>query len=290
MPELPEVETIRGDLAAAVVGHGIVAVERLDGRIVRGAVGPIALAERLVGQRGTRVARRGKFLVWHFASGAGLLLHLGMSGRLVVLPGLGEAADPPPHTHLLLALSSGSRVRLTDPRRFGRVAWLEPPAAAPGALGPEPLSPAFTARRLAAIVAGRRAPIKAVLLDQRRVAGLGNIYVDEALHRARVHPARAAGSLAAGEVGALCRAIRGVLREALADRGTTFLDYRDAHGNVGGHQARLAVYGRAGQACRRCRGPIIRVVVAGRGTHLCARCQPAPALHQPLHGTDTADS
>ncbi len=281
MPELPEVETIRRDLAEAVVGASISAVEWLDGRIVRGALGPEALAARLVGQQGAAVARRGKFLVWQFASGSGLLLHLGMSGRLVVVPRRLHVADHPRHTHLVLALSSGHRVRLTDPRRFGRVAWLEPPAVVPGAMGPEPLSPAFTARRLAAILAGRRAPIKAVLLDQRRVAGLGNIYVDEALHRARVHPARPAGALSAKEVGALCRAIRCVLREALADRGTTFLDYRDAHGQAGGHQARLAVYGRAGQACRRCGEPILRVLVAGRGTHLCGRCQPSPTESPP---------
>lgn len=271
MPELPEVETIRGDLAQAVVGRIITTVEWLDARIVRGDVRGTDLAARLVGRQGAAVARRGKFLVWRFTSGAGLLLHLGMSGRLTVGSPSGTW---PRHTHLVLALSSGTTVQLVDPRRFGRVAWLEPPAEGPGGMGPEPLSPRFTAERLGKILAGRRAPIKAVLLDQRRVAGLGNIYVDEALFRAHLHPARAAGSLATREVGALHRAIRRVLREALADRGTTFLDYRDAYGQVGVHAARLGVYGRAGEPCRRCGTPIVRMVVAARGTHLCARCQP----------------
>ena len=275
MPELPEVETIRRDLAEAVVGRVITAVEWLDGRIVRGDVGVSDLAARLVGRQGATMGRRGKFLVWHFTSGAGLLLHLGMSGRLTVAPRTGDAW--PRHTHMVLALSSGVAIRLVDARRFGRVAWLEPPAQGPANMGPEPLSPRFTAERLRVILAGRRAPVKAVLLDQRRVAGLGNIYVDEALHRACLHPARAAGTLDPQEVEALHRAIRRVLREALADRGTTFLDYRDAHGENGGHQARLRVYGRAGEACRRCGTPIVRVVVAARGTHLCARCQPWPA-------------
>lgn len=276
MPELPEVETIRGDLAQAVVGRVITTVEWLDARIVRGDVGGADLAALMVGRQGAAVVRRGKFLVWRFTSGEGLLLHLGMSGRLTVGPGRGEAW--PRHTHLVLALSSGDAVQLVDPRRFGRVTWLEPPAEGPGGMGPEPLSPRFTAARLGKILAGRRAPIKAVLLDQRRVAGLGNIYVDEALFRARLHPARAAGSLESREVGSLHRAIRRVLREALADRGTTFLDYRDAHGQVGGHAARLGVYGRAGEPCRRCGAPIVRVVVAARGTHLCAHCQPSPLV------------
>ncbi len=275
MPELPEVETIRRDLAHAVVGRAITAVEWLDARIVRGDVEGAELAARMVGRQGAAVARRGKFLVWRFTSGEGLLLHLGMSGRLTVGPRSDEAW--PRHTHLVVALSSGAVVRLVDPRRFGRVAWLAAPAAGPGGMGPEPLSPRFTAESLGRILAGRRAPIKAVLLDQRRVAGLGNIYVDEALFRARLHPARPAGSLGAREVGALHRAIRRVLRDALADRGTTFMDYRDAHGQRGEHAAHLGVYGRAGQPCRRCGAPIVRVVVAARGTHLCARCQPAGA-------------
>lgn len=287
MPELPEVETIRGDLAEAVVGRVITAVEWLDARIVRGDVAGSDLAGRLVGRQGLAVGRRGKFLVWRFTSGGGLLLHLGMSGRLTVGPRTGEAW--PRHTHLVLALSSGAAVRMVDPRRFGRVAWLEPPAEGPGGMGPEPLSPRFTAERLGQILAGRRAPVKAVLLDQRRVAGLGNIYVDEALHRARLHPARAAGSLDVREVEALHRAIRRVLRDALADRGTTFLDYRDAHGQRGGHQAHLGVYGRAGEPCRRCGAPIVRVVVAARGTHLCARCQPLPgAAHRDSTGNPRA--
>jgi len=271
MPELPEVETIRRDLAACVVGETVEHVVWLDGRMVRGPVRSDELAARLVGQRGCQVVRRGKFLVWKFASRAGLLLHLGMSGRLVV------EANPTavwrPHTHLVLDLSSGAQVRLSDPRRFGRVTWLEPPARLPWPLGPEPLSRTFTASRLEAVLAHRQAPIKALLLDQRIVAGLGNIYVDEALHRASVSTRQPGGTLQRDRVVALHRAIRHVLREAIADRGTTFLDYRDGRGEAGSHQRRLKVYGRAGEPCQRCGQPIARIVVAGRGTHLCPRCQ-----------------
>lgn len=271
MPELPEVETIRRDLAASVVGETVEQVVWLDERMVRGPVRSDELAVRIAGQRATQVVRRGKFLVWKFASRSGLLMHLGMSGRLVV-----EEDPTTPwrlHTHLVLRLSSGVQVRLSDPRRFGRVTWLDPPARLPVPLGPEPLSRTFTASRLAAALAHRQAPIKALLLDQRIVAGLGNIYVDEALYRASVSPRQPGGTLDRDRVVALHRAIRHVLREAIRDRGTTFLDYRDGRGEAGSHQRRLEVYGRAGEPCRRCGQPIVRVVVAARGTHVCPGCQ-----------------
>jgi formamidopyrimidine-DNA glycosylase len=292
MPELPEVETIRSGLAQAVVGHVVRAVPWVDARLVRGPVGADELGGRLVGQRGSAVARRGKFLVWQFETGTGLLLHLGMSGRVVVEPD--PEAPRRPHTHLVVELSTGAQVRLSDPRRFGRVAWLPRASPLPLRLGIEPLSAAFTARRLGAMLEGRRAPVKALLLDQRLVAGLGNIYVDEALFRAGVHPLRPGGDVAPGDVARLHRAIRRVLKDAIQDRGTTFLDYRDAHGEVGAHQRRLQVYRRAGQPCRRCGEPIRRMVVAGRGSHICPRCQPAPvtdataAADQPSHSKMSA--
>jgi formamidopyrimidine-DNA glycosylase len=273
MPELPEVETVRRALGRLVDGRSIVAVPWLEPRLVRDGTPVERIRALLVGQETAGVGRRGKFLIWRFRSGGRLVMHLGMSGRLV-------AGVPPetawlPHTHLVVDLSDGRQVRLTDPRRFGRVAWRGPGAGLGLNLGPEPLSPRYRAADLGEALAGRRAPVKALLLDQRLVAGVGNIYADEALFRARIHPLTPAGRLDDAAVRRLHRALRSVMREAISWRGTTFRDFRDATGHAGDFGRRLRVYARTGCPCPRCRTPVAQIRVAGRSSHFCPRCQPA---------------
>ena len=221
---------------------------------------------RVVGQRIHAVGRRGKFLLVYLEEGV-LLLHLGMSGRFVALPA-GEVR--PRHTRWVLRLEGGWDWAFVDPRGFGRVRWVRHPWKALVHLGPEPLGPFFTPEALARRLAGRRARIKGLLLDQRFVAGVGNIYADEALHRAGLHPAREAGSLTRAEVFRLWTALRDVLREGLRHRGATL----DAVYPDGGFQRVLRVYGRAGRPCYTCGAAIRRTVLAGRSAHFCPRCQP----------------
>ncbi len=271
MPELPEVETIARGLRQAV-GRRIVAVDVRWPRTVA-MPDPAAFAARLCGQCIADVGRRGKWLVLSLDSGAALLIHLRMSGRLI-LEADGAATDH--HARVLLSLDDGRRLRFSDPRKFGRMALTDDPAEVLGALGAEPLSEEFTAERLARILAGRRTRLKPFLLEQRHLAGLGNIYTDEALWRARLHPLRRADSLNEEEIERLHGAIREVLSEAVAGRGTTLDDtrYVGADGLPGEFAGQLAVYGQAGQACPRCGSPVVRIVVGGRGTHLCPCCQP----------------
>jgi formamidopyrimidine-DNA glycosylase len=202
-------------------------------------------------------------------SGAHLLLHLGMSGKLLWV----EPERPwDRHTHLVVDFGD-RELRLSDPRRFGRIGWRMPGEALKADLGVDPLSRRFQAQWLAAQLQTRRAPIKSVLLDQRIVAGLGNIYADESLFHARIHPQRPAGGLSADECGRLVRAIKAVLRTAIKHRGTSFSDYVDALGHPGQNQAYLQVYARQGQPCGRCRTPIVRVWVQNRSSYFCPRCQ-----------------
>lgn len=265
----------------------------------------------LPGYRFIESGRRGKYLLFALAGATEtsppliLVVHLRMTGRLLLV-----AAEAPllPHTHVRIALASGDELRFSDVRRFGRLYLYEAarlplallraaglsmvaagrgraptgddrqtrPPGPPGLfmLGPEPLGPEFTPDYLAAQLLRRTAPVKAVLLDQRVVAGLGNIYIDEALFRAGLHPARPAGTLAAADARRLHAAIREVLEEALDRRGTTFSDYVDGRGVPGEMRELLAVYGRAGLPCRRCGRTIQKLRIAGRGTHVCERCQP----------------
>lgn len=306
MPELPEVETIRRSLAPILARAEIVDV------IVRAPhvtdEPPARFRARLLGRRVEALGRRGKFLVVRLDGGVRLALHLRMTGRLVYEPPAGETAGAPPasatpgtvwagegrialgwrpaagfaaespHTHLEFRLSGGGRLLFHDVRKFGRAwTWLvgrEPPPYA--GLGPEPLGRAFTPERLARSFAGRRSPVKALLLDQRVVAGIGNIYADEALWLAAIHPGRPAGELGPAEVVRLRRAIRSVLGRAIDWRGTTLRDYRDGLGEAGGFAPHLRVYGRAGAPCARCGTAIVKTTVAQRGTHFCPRCQPEP--------------
>jgi formamidopyrimidine-DNA glycosylase len=235
----------------------------------------------LTGRRITSVTRRAKRLILTTEGGLALVFQLGMTGKFL-LPDTekGIEAAPPTHTRLILSFQDGRELLFVDPRRFGRVWCLrdldpEAPDATMEAAGLTPLGPEaldIDRRTFIALLQTNR-PIKALLLDQSRIAGLGNIYADESLWAARIHPARAGSTLTAKEAATLLRQIRVVLQRAIRAGGTTFSDFRNAHGEMGRFRNRLKVYGRGGQPCPRCGTMIKRLVVAGRGTHVCPRCQ-----------------
>jgi formamidopyrimidine-DNA glycosylase len=278
MPELPEVETIRTQLAERLVGRRITAVEVSDPLLVAPA-GPDAFASSLVGQRIASVGRRGKYLLCVLDSGAVLALHLRMTGRLHWRP----AAPGPEEERFLRAVwrfDDGATLTFGDARRFGR-AWVIPGGTDPaaywaGRLGVEPLGNEFTARRLAELMRGRRVAIKSALLNQALIAGLGNMYADEALFAARVHPLRPAGALSEREYRALHRAIRDRLNAAIAAGGASIDTYRDGLGQRGRMQEQLRVHLHEGERCPRCGTIIVKTVVGQRGTYWCPRCQPDP--------------
>ena len=284
MPELPEVETVRRQLEPALVGRLLAEVEIFDHRLVqprdRGE-----LAAELRGERVVAVGRRGKYLLVRFASRRALVVHLRMTGGFLVGAAVaGGTGDGPagaaaiPHLRALVVLDDGAVVAFRDVRRFGTWTLLEPGELQPylaQRLGPEPLG-AFSAADLGGRLARRQGPIKAVILDQATVAGVGNIYADEALWRSRIHPLRPAASLAAGEVRSLHRAIRAALNAGIAGQGATLRDYRAPDGSAGGMQDEFKVYGRDGEPCPRCGRELAKCRVAGRGTHFCPRCQRPP--------------
>jgi formamidopyrimidine-DNA glycosylase len=273
MPELPEVETVRRRLAPFLEGATIAAAEILDPRLTR-PVDPELVADALVGERIAAVERRGKYLLWRLESGRTLVVHLRMTGSLRHAPAGELPADA--YRRAMLGLDTGAELAYRDVRRFGTWELLDEGHLRPyfaSRLGPEPLAPSFTAARLARIAERRRAPIKAVLLDQRRIAGIGNIYADEALWRARIHPRRPAGELDTTEIARLHRAIRAALRRGVELQGSTLTDYVTPDGESGGMQHEFHVYGRLGEPCDRCGTGIERIVVGGRGTWLCPRCQ-----------------
>jgi len=274
MPELPEVETVVRDLrAAGLAGRRIRRVTVLHPAVVAGAA-PSAFARRLAGRRITAVARRAKFLIFQLDRGGPLTLHLRMTGQLHLVRGI-----PPRdrHDHLRLELDDGRTLVYHDPRRFGRWRLLAPGADPFRRLGPEPLDGTLTAAAFAARLARHRRQLKPLLLDQAFLAGLGNIYTDEALWAARLHPRRRADRVQPAAARALWAAIRRVLTSAIRHRGTT-LGLGEGHFKGPQHERgrfrfRLRAYGRAGEPCRRCGAPLRRIVVAQRGTHFCPRCQ-----------------
>jgi len=272
VPELPEVETVRTELAPAMTGRTFERVEILDGRLVA-PDDPRGVAAELEGERVDRVGRRGKYLVISFESGRALLCHLRMTGSFLL-----EPDDADPYARAVIELDDGRTVVYRDIRRFGTWRLLEPGEIEPYLavrLGVEPLESRFTAAWLGARMAGRRAPVKAAILDQRTVAGLGNIYADEALWRAGIHPLRPAGNLDAAEVGRLRRTIRAALRHGIARQGATLSDYRRPNGGTGSMQNEFHVYGRLGEPCDRCGTPIAKTRAGGRGSAFCPRCQAA---------------
>ncbi len=276
MPELPEVETVRRRLAPGLEGRLFAHVEIGDGRLVR-PYEPDVVAAELVGERVSALERRGKYLIVRFETGRALLIHLRMTGSLRHAPG-GTLEDDP-HRRAVVRLDDGSDVAYRDVRRFGTWLLLEPGALdeyIAARLGPEPLTPAFTAKVLASRLAKRTAPLKNVLLDQKAIAGLGNIYVDEALWRSELHPRRSAGELDAQELSRLHRNIRRVLELGIARQGATLRDYATPDGSSGEMQNEFNVYGRLGEPCPRCGTPIERSVLGGRGTWTCPSCQRLP--------------
>ncbi len=264
MPELPEVETTVRLLRPELVGRTFTAVQ-LDW--LRHTPDPEALRMLLPGRRVIGLSRRGKFLVFALLpADRTLLIHLRMSGRLEVVP---RDAPPDRHAHTVLGLDDDRELRFSDTRKFGQLYLPSDPAEVLGKLGPEPLSAAFTAGWLAEQAAKRRRAIKPLLLEQTFLAGLGNIYTDEALHRAGVDPRRPANSLTRPEVNSLHAAIRATLQEAIDHQGTSFdWVYPD-----GGMQERLRVYGRGGNPCVTCGTPVERITLGQRGTHFCPQCQ-----------------
>jgi formamidopyrimidine-DNA glycosylase len=273
MPELPEVETIRRRLAPVLEGATIERAEIADPRLTR-PVDPALVADALRGERIEALERRGKYLLWRLSSGRTLVVHLRMTGSLR------HAADgelpEDAYRRATLALDTGAAVGYRDVRRFGTWELLDEGHLRPyldARLGPEPLAGSFTASRLAALAARRTTPVKAFLLDQRRIAGVGNIYADEALWRAQIHPLRPAGELSGDELGRLHRALRAVLRKGIERQGSTLRDYVTPDGDGGAMQHEFHVYGRFGEPCDRCGRPIERIVVGGRGTWFCPHCQ-----------------
>jgi len=276
MPELPEVETVRAALAPVLTGRTLEAVDILDTRLVR-PFEPRAVADELEGERVAAVERRGKYLIFRFESGRSLMIHLRMTGSLRHVTNGSPAEDP--HRRAVVRLDDGSDVTYRDVRRFGTWLLLEPGELEPyleRRLGAEPFSTAFTPKRFAARLANRRAPIKAALLDQRTLAGMGNIYVDEALWRARIHPLTPAGELAPDQIRRLRAAVRRALEAGIARQGASLRDYAKPDGGRGRMQDEFKVYGRGGEACDRCGTPIEKTRVAGRGTWYCPHCQPSP--------------
>src|SRR5438105_4721007 len=274
MPELPEVETVRATLAPVLTGRRLDRVDILDTRLVR-PFEPLAVAGELEGERIEAVERRGKYLVFRFESGRSLLIHLRMTGSLRHARA-GSLADDP-HRRAVVRLDDGSDVAYRDVRRFGTWLLLEPGELEPyldRRLGAEPFSRAFTSRRFGERLTGRKAPIKAVLLDQRTLAGMGNIYADEALWRARIHPLRPAADLAPDEIRRLHGGVRRALEAGIARQGATLRDYSTPDGGRGRMQDGVQVYGRGGEPCDRCGTPIAKTRVAGRGTWYCPSCQP----------------
>ncbi|OFW67327.1 MAG: DNA-formamidopyrimidine glycosylase [Actinobacteria bacterium RBG_16_68_21] len=275
MPELPEVETTRRHLAPVLEGATIVSAEVRRPRMVRRHERPGDFADRVLGRRVDRVGRHGKFLLTGLEGDITWVTHLGMSGRMSVnRPGDPEA----PHTNVVIRLDSGSEVRMVDPRTFGFVAAFTPEELARtlvGRIGPDAYESLPTSRRLGDSLARRTAPIKALLLDQRVVSGLGNIYVDEILHRARLRPDRPAGSLDQTEVKRLRAAIGPVLSAGIRDGGTSLDDlaYLLPDGRTGEYTARLRAYGREGEQCRRCGGVIVRSTIRARSSYWCPGCQ-----------------
>lgn len=276
MPELPEVETIARGLRAVLPGRRILTVRLGKTDFIDD---PAAVEQHLPGSRIISVERYGKFLVLDLESANGsarehfLLIHLGMTGRIVTCVPEARIA---PHTHVFLALDDGSEVRYTDPRRFGRMAVLPTSGreTALGLLGLEPLD--ATEQQFRERIASRRAHVKALLLDQHVLRGMGNIYTDESLWRAKVHPKRLGANLKRDELRKLYRAVQAILTEAIRLGGSSISDYVDSEGQPGEFQLRHRVYQREGKKCARCGTAIRRIIVAGRSSYFCPRCQQAP--------------
>jgi formamidopyrimidine-DNA glycosylase len=284
MPELPEVETIRRQLAPLVEGRKLKRIEILDARWSR-PLAPRELEQALLGRRIQRLGRRGKYLVWSFDGDVHLAQHLRMTGAVLAEPDPQQA-----HVRVRLELSGGrarrvGRLAIVDPRRFGTGELLLGcgvlDAFFATRLGLEPFDEMFTAEHLRQLASGRTAPIKAFLLDQRRIAGVGNIYADEALFRAGVHPRRPAGQLSREQYARLRESVIAALNAGIDARGASIDDFRHVDGVRGSFQNQFLVHLRAGEPCGVCGSTIVKMVVGGRGTYVCETCQPSPRALRP---------
>ena len=275
MPELPEVETIRRQLAPALTGRRIVDVRVLDARWCEPAP-PEAIEDALRGRRIESAGRRGKYLILSLEDDVHLVMHLRMTGNLL----LTEDPENPPHTRVAVELDDGTRLLFVDVRRFGTGDVLLGGDALDeyfeSRLGVEPLSADFTADALRALAKGRKQPVNAFLLNQERIAGVGNIYADEALFRAKLHPLRQVGSLKRPQIEALREAVVEALELGLDSKGASIDDYRHVDGARGSFQDRFLVHLREGEPCVRCGATIQKMRAAGRGTYICPRCQRRP--------------
>lgn len=275
MPELPEVETVRRGLVPALEGHVLARVEQRRPDL-RWPIPP-RFAERLTGRRVDRLERRAKYMLWHMDDGTVMILHLGMSGRVLITAERPETLER--HDHLVFTTDAGMVVRFNDARRFGMVDLVSADGLAAHPLlrdlGPEPLGNAFNGPGLAAALGGKRTPVKAALLDQKVVAGLGNIYVCEALHMSGISPLRLAANIGLKRAERLSQAVRSVLAEAITAGGSTLRDHVQPTGELGYFQHRFRVYDREGEACVTpgCGGVVRRIVQSGRSTFYCSGCQ-----------------
>jgi len=276
MPELPEAETIARDLRGRITGAKISAVDVIHSDVLGPGLRPDRFRAELAGKKFTGVRRRAKKVLLELEAGLTIVVNLGMTGRLIVSdsPRAGEFR----HVAIRFDLADGRALLYDDIRRFGSLELHDPESLERrlADLGVEPLSDEFTRELLHELASRSRTPIRNWLLDQRRVAGIGNIYAVEALWHARIHPARPANSLTPREAGKLRDALRMVLRESIEARGTTISDYRDSSGEAGGYSERLKVYGREGEPCPRCGTTIERIVLSNRSAFFCPHCQPAP--------------
>jgi formamidopyrimidine-DNA glycosylase len=269
MPELPEVETVTNEIQPYVLGRRIADVAVNWPGTVKGHVVDEFVAG-LRGQTVTGVFRRGKFVVWQLSNGKRLLTHLKMTGSLIAAAAGGE---PPPYNRVEITLDDGGKVFFRDPRKFGRMKLIDGDGVL-DELGPEPLEPEFTPQVFEAILKKRKSPIKPTLLDQTLIAGIGNMYADEALFEAKIHPLRPADSLTPGEYRELHAAIQHILKAAIESKGASIANYIRPGGELGHAHFAFKVAHKRGENCPRCGTPLQRIVVRGRGTYLCPKCQP----------------
>ncbi len=267
MPELPEVETIKRELEPHVVGRELTAVNICDTKIVA-HLSPKILKDRITGKRIESLKRRGKYLLFRLSSGDYLIIHLRMSGAILLNP-----QQPLPHTRLILRLDDGTELVFTDRRRLGIVSLTDSEKPVEDKLGPEPLKPHFTAEEFANRLQRRKAPIKAVLLDQKVIAGIGNMYADEALFKAGIHPLRPANSLSLQETERLHTAIISTLRSAIKNKGASVETYLRPNGETGTAHFHFKVAHRGGRPCPTCGTPIQRLPIRNRGSYFCPCCQ-----------------
>ncbi len=273
MPELPEVETIKNELLPYVIGRGVTGVTLFWEGIVR-QPSVEEFCSRITGQEITGIARRGKYLIVGLSSGDSLIIHLKMTGSLLIGQ---DSSEPPRFTRAIIHLDKGTNVFFRDPRKFGIMRLVKDKNSIVGELGPEPLEANFTSQLLAQLMAKHKAPIKALLCDQNLIAGIGNMYADEALFAARVHPLRSGESLSQEEVERLHNAIRQVLRAGISNKGASVENYFRPDGTLGTAHFEFKVAHSIGKSCPNCGTPIERIVVRNRGTYFCPKCQPAPS-------------